>query len=336
MTTLGDPQYESRYSDGLERCDQRSLIFPVNAILCFACVRNEALRLPYFIEYHRHLGINRFLIVDNGSRDGTLEFLMGQHDIHVFRTGESYASANYGMAWLNALLATYGVGHWCLTLDADELLIYPHSESLDLRRLTRYLEWHQSNGLKTFMLDMYADKPILQTVYSAGTSLLTACPYFDADTYHEVGKDGVPIRGGPRHRLFWQGRAMQKPSPVLKKIPLVKWRKELHYAASTHAISDVKLSQLTGALMHFKLLSDFYESASREVDRKEHWDGAAQYKAYRDGLEEATNISAIGSHSRKYSDSIQLVALGLMQMPPDFELFRQQRQDPRIPGDHSL
>jgi len=44
-------------------------------IFLFSTMRNEALRLPYFLEYYRALGVDQFFIVDNGSTDGTAELL---------------------------------------------------------------------------------------------------------------------------------------------------------------------------------------------------------------------------------------------------------------------
>ena len=55
----------------VDRTDQ---IAP-DAILAFVTVRNEMIRLPYFLDHYRGLGVDHFLIVDNGSDDGTAAFL---------------------------------------------------------------------------------------------------------------------------------------------------------------------------------------------------------------------------------------------------------------------
>ena len=46
-------------------------------------VRNEIVRLPYFLDYYRRLGAGHFLVVDNGSDDGTHEYLADQPDVSV-------------------------------------------------------------------------------------------------------------------------------------------------------------------------------------------------------------------------------------------------------------
>ena len=305
----------------LNRLDKNILEPHTKEIIAFCCVRNENLRLPFFLRYHRDLGINRFIVVDNGSTDGTLDFLLAQKDVHVFYTEDSYAESKCGIDWINSLLDRFGTGHWTVTLDADELLIYPMCENINLHQLVKYLDYKKAQGLVTFMLDMYSDSAIKETNYISGSPFFESCQYFDSTTYYERGNDFIPIRGGPRHRLFWKNKNRMKPSPVLKKIPLVKWRSDLHFEASTHIISNVRFSCLTGILLHFKLFSDFYSQAEKEVQRKEHWDDAAQYESYWDVLRKNPDLTAMYDGSLCYKDSLQLVDLGMIQMPKDFEEF---------------
>ena len=96
---------------GLERLDDRPMDLRPHELLTFSCVRDEVLRLPYFLDYHRQLGVNRFFVVDNASTDGTTRLLLEQQDVHVFEARGSYASSNCGVAWLNALLGTFAPGH---------------------------------------------------------------------------------------------------------------------------------------------------------------------------------------------------------------------------------
>ena len=44
------------------------------------------------------------------------------------------------MRWTNGLLDAHGTGAWCLTVDADEVLVYPHCETVSLPVLTAHLE----------------------------------------------------------------------------------------------------------------------------------------------------------------------------------------------------
>ena len=72
--------------------------------ILFSTVRNEAVRLPFFLDHYRKLGVVHFLIVDNGSDDGTLELLRQSEDVSIWQTTASYKRARFGVDWLNGLL----------------------------------------------------------------------------------------------------------------------------------------------------------------------------------------------------------------------------------------
>ena len=52
-------------------------------IILVSTVRNEAIRMPYFLRYYRELGVNHFLFVDNDSSDGFMDTVAGASDISV-------------------------------------------------------------------------------------------------------------------------------------------------------------------------------------------------------------------------------------------------------------
>ena len=52
-------------------------------ILLFCTLRDEMIRLPYFMQYYRDLGVSHFLIVDNDSNDGGREYLASQSDVSL-------------------------------------------------------------------------------------------------------------------------------------------------------------------------------------------------------------------------------------------------------------
>ena len=275
-------------------------------------VRNENLRLPYFLEYHRALGVDRFVVIDNDSSDGTHEYLVRQPDVVVYRTDQGYAESGYGTAWVDEVLSRHAVGHWVLILDADELLVYPDSETVDLHRLTEQLERAGAQTMRAFLLDMYPDGPIADAQYERGRPLLESAPYFDADSYHERDTVGLPRRGGPRHRLFWRNRKDSTDSPWLTKYPLIRWRDDLRFS-SAHNPPDAVEASVTGALLHFKLLGDLHARTEAEVGRGEHWRAAAEYSSYWEVLGGSPGLSARYSGSRRYESSAQLVAMGLLR-----------------------
>lgn len=290
-------------------------LFSEGGVTVFSCVRNEMLRLPFFFEYYRQLGVERFIFIDNGSTDGTNQYLLDQSDTGVYSTNASYAESRCGVHWLNSVLDLHSLGQWALVVDADELLAFPFSEQVPIRVLTDFLDSERSEAFIAPMLDMYADAPLDDVGYIPGQNLIEACPYFDLDSYSYVDEKGIgplPHRGGVRQRLFWSGREHRGAPPVLRKIPLVRWSGDMQYEASTHILRRARLSTTTGILLHFKLLGDFKALANQEADRGEHWDGAAQYQAYAEVLEGRDVLNPYYQGSVKYRGSDLLVGLSLM------------------------
>ena len=198
-------------------------------MLLFTCLRNEKVRLPYFLQYYRDLGVDHFLIVDNDSDDGSREYLARQPDVSLWTTRASYKRARFGMDWLTHLLRRYGSGHWCLTVDVDEFFIYPFCETRPLRALTDWLDSGRSETFASMLLDMYPkgadprDQP-----YREGQNPFEIAQWFDSGNYsitRNWGFGNLWIQGGPRTRTFFADEP--KKSPALNKIPLVKWEKRL-------------------------------------------------------------------------------------------------------------
>ena len=288
-------------------------------ILGFAVLRNEIQRLPYFLEHHRRLGVSHFLFVDNGSTDGSAEWLSGQEDVSLWRTGDSYKASRFGLDWLNGLLMRHGSGHWCLTLDADELLVYPDHEKRDLRELTGWLDARQADFLAALMLDLYPKGPVGTQSYAAGQNPIEVLPYFDPVGYDRtlMPRFGhVSIRGGARRRHFFADDPER--APHLHKTPLVRWHWRYAYLSSTHIVLPTRLNAgfarpdlPTGALLHTKFLPGIQEKSAEEKLRAEHFTHPDNYGDYYDGLIAGPDLWFPGA--ARYEGTGQLAALGLIQ-----------------------
>lgn len=306
--------------DPIERLDRHPLPSADGEIRVLLLVRNERVRLPWLLDYYRGLGASRFLILDNGSDDGTGEWLLGQrNDVHVFRTEASFAASGAGMRWINRVLDEHGCGAWCLTIDADEMLVYPGVERARLPELVAYLDGAGAEAMAAPMLDLYADAPLDAVRYQPGQSLIEAFPWFDGTGYVRRDSNDFPyfrLHGGVRARLYHDHAGA---GPVLQKVPLIRWREDIKYTSSKHTAFPCRLADVSGVLLHFKYLPQFADQVRAEVRRGQHYLGAREYRTYQRRLDDGAPLSPAGPESRRYRDSRQLVELGLMSTSPAYE-----------------
>ena len=289
-------------------------------ILLVCTMRNEHVRLPYFMSYYRDLGVGHFLFVDNDSTDGTLEYLSGQPDVSVWTTKASYKKATYGVDWVNWINRKYAHGHWTLVVDPDEFFIYPFCDTRPIPALTDWLDNSSIRSFSAMLVDVYPKGPLNAQPYSAGQDPMEIASWFDSGNY-TISKNkkygNLWIQGGPRARVFFADNP--KKAPALNKIPLVKWNKRYTYVSSTHMLLPRGLNQVydewggekaSGALLHAKFLNTFPAKAQEELERGQHYSGSVEYKAYAETMQENPDLWC--KWSEKYINWRQLEILGLM------------------------
>lgn len=285
-------------------------------ILLVTCLRNEQARMPAFADYYRGLGVGHFLIVDNNSTDGFMDWAADQRDVSVWHTRASYKASGFGMLWVNDLLRRHAHNRWCVIVDPDEFLVYPRMETRSLRALGQFLEDDHRPCLHTLLIDAYSDRPLAETHLGPGDDPFAVCPFFDRDGYiqRESWGNSTWVQGGPRMRLHFADRPEE--APALNKIPFVRWKRPYHYNMSTHDAWPRRLNRAhaqgevstTGALFHFKLVASLAEKAAEEATRGQHYAAGREYARYRSSAGEfyAEGLSV------RYQNSEQLVALGLI------------------------
>jgi hypothetical protein len=290
------------------------------AVLLFATLRDERIRLPYFLSYYRRAGVGHFLIVDNGSTDGSADYLAVQPDVSLWSCPRSYQRARFGADWMNWLLSRHGHGHWTLTVDADEFLVYPFCDTRPLQALTDWLDAYGMESFPAMMLDMYPKGPVGARAYHEGQDPFEIADHFDSGNYmvsrnHRFGN--LWIQGGPRARVFFS--ESPKDAPALNKIPLVRWQRGFVLVNSTHMLLPRRLNRtydttggelISGCLLHAKFLSTFGPKVAEEVKRREHFAGGREYAAY--AAEDPGRVDLWCKWSERYINWRQLEILGLM------------------------
>ncbi|ETX28515.1 glycosyl transferase family 2 [Roseivivax isoporae LMG 25204] len=298
----------------------RSATIRPDDLLVFSTARNEGVRLPWFLNYYRDMGVNHFLIVDNDSTDGSRDYLAAQPDVSLWHTTASYKRARFGVDWLNWLQMRHGHGHWCLVVDPDELFLYPFCDTRPLRALTDWLDASSIRSFSAMLLDMYPKGRIDAQPYAAGQDPLEIACWFDAGNYaisRNPRYGNLWIQGGPRARVFFRNEPER--APALNKIPLVRWDRRFAYVSSTHMLLPRGLNlvydewggeKASGVLLHTKFLDTFGHKAEEELARRQHYGGSKEYIAYAEGIRDNPELWC--SWSEKYINWRQLEILGLM------------------------
>ncbi|CAN1550036.1 Glycosyl transferase family 2 [Paracoccaceae bacterium] len=280
-------------------------------ILVFVTVYNGIEYLGWFLDYYRTLGVQHFFFCDNGSTDGTFEYLLAQSDVSTFRNTSSFSASGCGVFWANHLMRRFGVGHWCLHLDMDEALVFPGmDEGRSLREFVTYLDSRGFVATGGCMIDIYPDA----LGDDAGLNVFEASRQIDTD-YVWMRCELPPyhfVKGGVRARMT--GRSL-----LMTKSPLVKMTADLAYVANNHQHTHVPMADVTVALLHYKFIGAIRDRVAEAVDRQEHFQGARFYRILKSSLEKRNaNRSLTSSSSVTYSGSVHLQALGLIRGKVDW------------------
>jgi hypothetical protein len=304
---------------GLQRLEGRT-ISPNATMPAFACVRNERVRLPAMLDHHRRLGVGSFFVVDNGSTDGSVEFLLSQPDVHLWTAPGSFAAARCGTDWLLALMAEHAGDGWRLVIDADELFVYLGYEHMPIGELCRRLDAEGADAMLAVMVDVYGDRAVAETHYQPGADPLSVCPWFDHRPWSLRLEAFCDHRshpsffGGTRQRVFGAPDGLDADTYyTVNTVPLFRGGGAMRPSANFHWIDGAHVSGSRAALLHWKYVASFPSDAREEVVRGEHWDSASQYQRYAARVDAQPALSLYDpAHSVRFVDSKQLGRLGIL------------------------
>lgn len=283
---------------------------PGDVIPLVACVKNERTLIDAFMNHYRRLGVGRFLFIDTGSIDGTLEFLAAAPDVELWRAAGSFAKANNGALWADGVLQYRAPGRWILRADADEFLVFAGMKK-GIRDLIRSLENIGESRLHAPMLDVYSDRPILQTFIKPEDDPLKICCWFDGvPDSSQRRQNGLWVYGGVRHRLFFKDFP---GGPGLTKYPLALYDDQTAYISGhTPTPFDRNFLAPKGRLLHVKLHSALLPRAQWAVVAKQYWNESFEYERYLEVLSANPDLQAHCSISKKYEGPDTLSQAGLI------------------------
>jgi lipopolysaccharide biosynthesis glycosyltransferase len=275
----------------LKRIDRRAIDAVGASEIRLVVVADEpSPALSYLLTHYLASGADRALVALNGARRDVAEDMMRSHRrLHLFDMGSERRSRH---EIVRHLLHRYGRGHWCVLVDADELLLYPHSEILSLKDLCTYLDRGGFEALACHVLDMVPPLGLVKSAYREGDDPRLFFPCFDPghERIDSVLSDSLSRRVFTYSLL---ADVVGRQIGTLKcrsKVALLKYRSRMLIDSDLRGIGGARQADVTGAVLRFVHLRT----------------GEAASASSRQG-------------SCRYRDTQQLAQLGILLSAPAFE-----------------
>lgn len=283
-------------------------------LVAVTVMRNGAPWLDVFLEHHRRIGIKHFVVLDNGSTDGSLERLAAQPDVTLLRSSLPYHA--YENTLKRYLVRRFCGGRWCLFVDIDELFDYPFSDRFPLRDLLHYLDASGYNAVILQMLDLFGEEPI-GAAGPGGASFRDAHRFYDLSVVErsDYGSAENPIKmhvGGIRKKVFGTLNGLTKASLFRldgKLEPFVTW----------HHVSHGRYADFSAVLLHYPFVGRFVDKVADAVATGRY--GYAtddQYRGYHARLQGAEAVSLFSTDARPFVDAAELVDAGLLVVSDEY------------------
>lgn len=274
--------------------------------------RNVAAYLPAFLDHYRRLGVARFAVVDDRSEDGTVALLDAAPDVDRFRSARTYRESGGGLAWRDALIDLYGRDRWIVSVDADEFLVFPGSETRALPDFVAELERAGLRRVLAPMLDLYPAGRLGDAVFEPARHRhpTDVSPLIDGSGYTIAReKFSLAVRGGPRTRLFGGENRLSK-FPLLFADAATRYR-----GGSIHGPLPLarNFGPVAAALLHFKFSAASVEEFRTFVREGGHFGGSMFYRRITEHEGFGDDLVLSDEDSIPFTGSEDLVRRGFMR-----------------------
>jgi tetratricopeptide (TPR) repeat protein len=309
--------HRRRMMAGRDRSHELQCLKPLSgpppSVVVFCQLRNEILMLPAFFAHYRRIGVRSFVIIDNGSTDGSREWLLDQADVELYSTSASFRRAAAGNHWFNPLIARPDYADTlCLRVDADEHLVYPHYESRPISALWDHMRAEGAEVLAGFMLDMLPRT--MAALDDAQADFPEACRHFDppAPPTPYILAPYVNHSGGPRSRLLDYRPQFLTKSSGLRGGGQVE---QLH---ASHCTSPARVASVSMALLHYKFRPDFADRARRIAGEHQYANSAQEFACYAEWQADRAQ-SMLSPTSLRSEGSQSLIDAGVIRSTPQWD-----------------
>ncbi len=266
-------------------------------------VHDEGWFLPAFLDHYRALGVERFVLLDDRSSDGSRAYLAAQPDVMLVESERRFGEPAFPAwrerpfsrirmihAWRTLLLQKFSMGRWSLLVDADEFLTLP--AGMGLADLVTRAEAAGGRAVPGVLLDLYPAE--IGDLDRPGAFDPESGWFFDGEPHLALrpGARPLPLHPGARARLHSQfGRGESGLRRTLRrwrhgtayprlndcaKLVLLRWQPEDFLTESHWAALEVAEGMLL-PVRHYKFTPDTPRRIARAMAERGYADGSAEY-----------------------------------------------------------
>ena len=316
-------------------------IFSPGKLTLFSIFRDEIYFCRAFFNHYRKIGIEQFLILDDGSSDGTESFLRGQGDCVTLSSTLSFGqtvryrlpqqAVVFGGAEIalktliphHFMLDSYG-----LYADADEFLILPPGVS-SLGTVIERMGQSNARAVVGTLLEFFPRKlPTFQLTPRTPESfsqLVSENPYFETAPLIELDPDeGFRKTGRTKSEMLFErfgvtrrwsisGLSPRPTSPRFKT-PILRHGPEA-FRLGSHKVSVPASTDILLTMAHFIFTPNFVSKIERARARKGHASRSAKYAYYAQLAEKMSQpgVDLLGPQSRAFLSAQDLIECGHMK-----------------------
>lgn len=296
----------------------------------FLVQRNEDYFLPFFFRHYRALGIENFLVYDDHSDDGSLEFLNSQPDCTILTSDVPYGQHFGPIKRLGNILKEtvpdqFFPRQWVITADADEFLQLPPGFDT-LPQFCAELDRRQYLCATAAMVDFYPAR-LSQRNHAMTVDPFAANPFFDVGPLYdwEPGALRPKMRSsGIRYRLmsmlhrrapdqFWGIYGKSGLVALTFKVPLLK-RALGVIPNGDHDLTLAPQLDLSLVFAHFKFYPGLDGKIARAIQKAQYWSGSLDYKMLKAAIELFNEETLVSPQSRIFLTPSSLLENGYFSL----------------------
>lgn len=300
-----------------------------NDVVATCVVRDGLEFLPTFLDHHRAIGVHHFIFCDNGSVDGSIEYLRRQPDSTIYTTGLPWA--DYKHLLKHFLVKACGVDRWSLILDVDECFDFPGSDRIKIGEFSRYLDRQGHNAVVGQMLELFPRGPVLAQEAPADGNLGSVLRFFDISAIREdehlyaFGETNVV--SNPSIKCHSCGINLQAfgNDTLLTKHPMIRWSPPMELPKYSHDISYARIADVSAVLLHYKFTSGLTQVIERAIVEGSYYMGSERYKNIARTFEENPELSLRGPTAHELRSIDDLVAHGFLVVSQQYRKWLEER-----------